>query len=130
MDHDDLVRAAGSGLDIAADPDGLLGVPAEELRRVEHLTSSVGQGLAVLGGDQQRQLIDPIDHQLVGPLQDLRPLARCGLRPRLGGRGGGIDAGEGVVNAAAGHRGEDPAGGGIQHVERRPVRGRALEPRR
>ena len=121
MNHDDLVRTTGSGLDLAADPDGLLRVPAEELRRVEHFTPGVGQGLAVLGGDQQRQLIDPIDHQLVGPLQDLRSLARSGLSPRLGGGGGSIDAGEGVVNAAAGHRGEDAARRGVQNVERGPI---------
>jgi hypothetical protein len=121
MNHDDLVRTTGSGLNIAADPDGLLRVPAEELRRVEHLTLGVGQGLTVLGGDQQRQLIDPIDHQLVGPLQDLRSLARSGLSPRLSGGGGSIDTGEGVVNTPAGHRGEDAARRGVQNVERGPV---------
>ena len=83
------------------------------------------QGLAVLRGDQQRQLVGPIDHQLVGPLQDLRPLAWRRLRPRLRGGRGGVDAGDGVLDAAAGHRGEDPAGGGIDHLEGRAVRGRA-----
>ena len=130
VDHDDLVRAAGSGLDIAADPDGLLGVPAEELRRVKHLTAGVGQRLAVLGGDQQRQFLDPINHQLVGPLQDLRPLPRRRLRPCQCGRGGGIDTGQGVVNAATGYGREDPAGCRIQHVEGRPVRSRAAQRRR
>ena len=70
-----LLAPAGRDLDVAADPDRLLGVPAEELGRVEHLAPGVGEGLAVLGGDQQRQLVGPVDHQLVGPPQDLRALA-------------------------------------------------------
>ena len=66
----------------AVDADGLLGEPAEELRRVRDLAAGLGQGLAHLEGHQERELLGALDHQLVGAVQDLR--ADAGGRPRPG----------------------------------------------
>src|SRR5690606_7536997 len=64
----------------------LFGIPAEELGGIGNLASRVGQRLAVLEGNQCRQLLAVLAHQLVPASQDLRTLPRrCGA-PARGGR--------------------------------------------
>ena len=70
----------------AVDPDGLLGEPAEELRGVGDLALRLGERLAHLEGHQQRQVVDPLDDQLVGAAQDLAALARGPSRRRPAAR--------------------------------------------
>ena len=121
-----LLAPARGGLDLPPDPDGLLGVPAEELRGVHHLAARVGQRLAVLGADQHGEVVGPLDHQLVRPRQDLRPLPRRGGGPLGGGLCGRVHAGERVVHGPAGHGGEHLAGGRVEHLEGGAVGGGAV----
>jgi len=127
QDHD-LVGAGGGGLNLAPQPDGLLGVPAEEVRRVQDLTARVRESLAVLGGDQEGQLVHLVDHRLVDAPEDFGPLARWRGRPPGGRVGCGVDAGQRVLDGSAGDRGQRGSGRRVDHVEGGSVRGIAPLP--
>ena len=88
---------------LAVDAHGLLGEPAEELRRVGDLAPRLGQRLAHLQRHQQGEVVDPRRDQLVGAAQDLPAFARGHRREaRLGGHGG-VERGPPVVRRRVRH---------------------------
>ena len=89
--HHDPVSAGRRDRQRAVEPDRLLGVPAEELGRVEDLAARVAQRLAVLQHHQPGQLLGSLRHQLVGAAQALTALPRRRGGPARQGRGGGAD---------------------------------------
>ena len=99
----------------------LLGIPAEELGGVGRLGPGVLQGLAVLEGHQPRQLVLARRHQLEGPAQDLGPLPRRPRRPLGTGLVGRGHGGEAVLHRGAGDTRQHLLGGGVAHVDPRPV---------
>jgi hypothetical protein len=81
--HHDLVRPGGGVLDDAAQADGLLGVPAEELRGVGHLAPRVGERLSILQHDQPGQGLGALGHEVEGATQDLAARPGTDLGPGL-----------------------------------------------
>jgi hypothetical protein len=64
MVNDDGLIAARRVAEVAVDPTGLLGEPAEELSRVGSFAHCVPPGLAVLQRDQARTVLDLSGHDL------------------------------------------------------------------
>ncbi len=94
-----------------------LGVPAEELGRIENLAARVRQRLAVLDGDQLGKALGVAHDQLERLAQDLAALARLLRRPAVEGGARRIDRGLGVFDGGARHRGDLALGRRIDHVE-------------
>ena len=95
----------------------LLGVPAEELRRVGDLAARVGERLAVLPDDQPREVVGTLGHELEGAPQHLGTLP--GRRRRPGGERGrrGAHRRKPILDRCVGDRRDHLAGGGIVNVE-------------
>lgn len=85
--------AVGStGLDdVAVDPGRLLGEPLEEVGGVGGLSSGIGQGLAVLQGDDLGDVLGVFDHEVVPAAEKTRSLLRGNLAECLEGIVGSID---------------------------------------
>ena len=84
----------------------------------------VGLGLAVLEGDQRRELVGALDHQLPRPPQHLRAPPRRRGRPAgrgVDGRGHGVER---VRHAGVGDPRDDLPGRRVVHGERRARGGR------
>jgi hypothetical protein len=110
-----------SSAHLAADPDRLLGEPAEELGGVDDLALGLGQQLAVLGHHGVGQLVDFGVHQVERPAQDLRALAGRGSGPRFPGRGRDVDRGDALVGGRGGDLGQDLVPAWIFDRHRGPV---------
>lgn len=95
-DREDPVPRHGSGNSIAIRPWCLLAEPLKEVGRVRSLALRVRQWLAVLPGDQRRDVFRIGNHLIVPATQQTGTLtARLGLE-RLEGGGRGIDGSVGV----------------------------------
>ena len=90
--RDDRAGAASRGAAVhAVRAHGLLAEPAEELGRVGHLGTCVGERLSVLPGDQGGQRLGVGKHQVIRLAQHVRSGSRCCGRPDRERRGCSID---------------------------------------
>ena len=123
LEHQDPARGHGLRDDVAIDPLGFLGEPLEERGAVADLALGLGQGLALLAGHQEGEVVG-VGHDQLEPLaQDGRPLLG-GLRPP-GGQGAvrGLDRAPRLGDADAGYRADHLAVGGVGDLDRPAVLG-------
>ena len=110
LDDDD-ARIGLEGRDgLAVDALGLLGEELDEAGGVEDLALGLGQRLALLVGEQQRQLVGVLDHQVEPAAHELGALLGQHLRPGRQRAVGGLDGGARLGLAEARHPGDDVAG--------------------
>ena len=103
MVDQDTVRTRRRMTKLSRNTNRLFGIPAKELGGIGNLASRVGQRLAVLEGNQCREFLAVLAHQLVPASQDLRTLPRrCGA-PACGGRLGSVHCQHGVIDGGIGH---------------------------
>src|SRR5205085_7571327 len=60
--------------DFAVEPLGLLGVPLDEPRAVEDLPTRLGEWLALLGGENRREIVGVLDDEVVPATQYAGPV--------------------------------------------------------
>jgi hypothetical protein len=109
--------------EVAADPDGLLGEPAEELGRVPDLATGLGERFAHLQGDELGELLDVREDRLVRPVQDLAALAGRRPAPLPLHRDGRGHRGPPVGRGAVGDRAQDLTGRRVHDLGSGTVRG-------
>jgi hypothetical protein len=100
------------------DPAGEL----DDLLAARDLTSRVGQDLAVLGGDDRRQLVGPCVEQLAEREEHLRAPRQRRVTPAGERRPGGGDRSLHVTRRGKRYPSRDLSGGRVGHL-REPVRG-------
>ena len=110
--------AVGRGREAALDPHGLLGEPAEELRRVGDLGLGLRERLAHLERHHHRELVRALGDQLERAAQDLAALARRVRGPLALHGAAGVERGLRVVGRRVGDGGDRLAGRGVLDVER------------
>src|SRR5690606_17934654 len=117
LEHQNPLVLAGGGDDVPVDALGLLGKPLDIVGAVGDFPRRFAEGLALLGGEDGRQVV-LVGHQQVEPgAQNVCPLlgglvapgGECGL--------GGGDGAPGLGGTHVGHPGENFAGGGVAHLK-------------
>ena len=121
LEHDHPAARRVRGDRLAVDPLRLLGVPLDEGGAVEDLALRLGQRLALLGGEDHREVVGRLDHQVEPAAQDRRPLLRGQGRPCGERTVGGVDRPPDVVARRARDGAERQAVGGVDDLEARPV---------
>ncbi len=101
----------------AVDANGLLRVPSEEVRGVGDLGSGVGQGLAVLTGDELGEFVGVVGHLLPHGAQQFAAIPRRRGRPVLLGRRGGVTGPGGIGGSAERDITDGLSCAGIDHVD-------------
>ena len=115
--HQQTFGRVGAGDGFAIDAARFLGKPLHEAGTVEHFASGLGQGLALLGGHDARQIVGVLLQQLEPLHQDGRAgLGRQGAPGRPGGVGGG-NRRLGLLGPQIGHLGQQGTCCGIGHGE-------------
>ncbi|MEA2227197.1 MAG: succinate-semialdehyde dehydrogenase / glutarate-semialdehyde dehydrogenase [Solirubrobacteraceae bacterium] len=102
----------------AVDADGLLRVPAEEVRGVGDLRLGLGDRLAHLHRHEHREVVGALGDEVVGPAQDVAALARRVVAERLERLVRGAEGGLGVLDGRVGDLGDRLAGRGILDRDR------------
>lgn len=126
LDGDDAVPWHGGGDGLAIDAGGLLAEPLEKAGGVGDLAAGVGEGLAVLPGDEGGEVGGVLGDEVVPPAQQLGALA-TGLGAE-GGEGGvgGVDGAGRVLGVELGAGADELAGGRVVDLKG-PARG-GLDP--
>ncbi len=118
-----MLPGLGTGNGLAVNTACFLGKPANEGRRVVHLTTGFHQRLALLQRHQAGNVLAVPEHQVVPAHQQVSTFQRGGLSPLGKGLVGlGDTLGE-LRLAQAGHAADDLAAGGIIHLDRRTITG-------
>ena len=118
LGHDDAHAVCGRRDHVAVGALRLLAEPLEERGGVGDLALRLGERLALLARQQQREVVHVLVQQVVPAAQHVCALLR-GLRAPGGLRGlGGLDRAPRLGGAAARHLGEQLARRGVQHLER------------
>ena len=114
----DATGAVGRHRPTPADPHGLLGEPAEELRGVRHLRPRLGERLAHLERHQQGQLVLTLHHRGEGAAQDLTTVTRRRRCPFGLPGASRLKRGEGVFGGRVRDGREGRLGRGVRDVDR------------
>jgi hypothetical protein len=107
-------------LDHAAQADGFLGVPAEELRGVRDLAPCVRKRLPVLEDDEPGQGLCSLGHEVECAAQDLAARPGADLGPGVLRLVCDLHGSQCLGHGAVGDLGDDLLGGGV-HDRDRPV---------
>lgn len=99
--------------DVPVDARSLLSEPLEEARGKQHLAGSIWPSLAVLPGDEGSQVVLVLNHQLVPPPQNPRPVAACAGAPRWESGGGDSDGLLGILGYRFGARTDEGTAGWV-----------------
>lgn len=124
LDGPDAVTRDGGGYGVAVDARGLLAEPLEEVGGVGDLALGVGRRLAVLPGDEGREVLGVGDGQVVPLAEELGALAARLGAEGLEGLGGGGDGLFRVVLVKVGGCADELAGGGVWMGQRDEVLGK------
>jgi hypothetical protein len=106
------------GNGVAVDAPGFLGEPVDEIRAVGDLTPRFRERLALLGGEDAREILLVGHHQVEELAQQHGALLRGAPRPVLLRAFGRRDGAARLRLAAPGHLGDGLAGRRVQHRER------------
>jgi hypothetical protein len=101
LDDDDALVGHGEGNGVAVDPLRLLGEPFDERGAVGDLAARLGERLALLGGEDLREILLVRHHQLEPLAQDRGALLACLRAPRRPGAVRGVDGAPRLVGALA-----------------------------
>jgi hypothetical protein len=121
-DDDSPVRRVGRDR-VAVDPFGLLAEPLHEARRIRDLDSRLRQRLALLGGEENRQLLLAFEHQIRPAAHDPSAVTGQQRSPSRQRAIGGFDRPPRLPRPHPGHGGDHPAACRIHDVEGRSVVG-------
>jgi hypothetical protein len=117
LDDDDALVRLVLRDGVAVDPLGLLGEPLDKARAVDDLAAGLGQGLALLHGHEDGEILLVRHHQVVPLAQDVGALL-AGLGAPVGpGPVRRIDGAPGLGGAQLGDRAQHLAGRRIGHVD-------------
>ena len=117
LGHDDAPVAHVGRDGVAVDALGLLAEPLQEARRVGDLDARLGQRLALLGGQQRREVLLVLDHEVGPAAHDHRALLGQQPAPARQRALRGLDRAPRLGRAHAGHVGHDLARGGVDDGE-------------
>lgn len=113
LERPDAVARRGGGDCVAVDARGFFREPLEEVGGVRDLALGVGRGLAVLPGDEGREVVGVLDHEVVPFAEELGAVSASGVAEGLEGGLGGFDGGVGVVGVELGASPDELAGCGV-----------------
>ena len=118
LDDDDALVGPGRRDRVAVDALRFLGEPFDERSAVGDLAARLGERLALLGGEDLREVLLVRHHQVEPLAQDARALL-AGLRaPRRPGALGRIDGAPRLLGAQLRHRAEHTLRRGVAHRDR------------
>jgi hypothetical protein len=102
---------------LGAMPNGLLGIPAEELGRISHLALRIGESFAVFERNEIGAPSLVLHHLLEACVKNLGASARRCRRPGLGRFLRCVDRRDSLGNATVGHGGENLVARWVNDIE-------------